>query len=236
MSQYSNLWNKRTRTSKPATQRRRKGSVRRCSRKKLRWASPSNYISSLKNCNIIVIDRPLSEQQVTDGWNRNFASVGNDTKWVQQSGLLFSLGSDLRSRRLCEERNVTDMSTVSGCDVTTVQQHHTGSTSTPPRVASVRFARRPSLHRKFSKIYACSHVSIVRLVQSIVFVSRDSHCHSSPLYHLPGDLVSLSSVPMPSIDLNLWILSRPSAFVPMSLGFTSVLTDDIVKSFRDTKS
>ena len=86
--------------------------------------------------------------------------------------------------------------------------------------------------RKCSTIYACSHVSIVRLVQSIILVSRDFHSHSSPLYHLPGELVSLSSVPMPSIDLNLWNLSRPSAFVPVSLGFTSVLTDDIVKSFR----
>ena len=55
-------------------------------------------------------------------------------------------------------------------------------------------------------------------------------------YHLPSELVSLSSVPIPSIDLNLWNLSRPSAFVPMSLGFTSVLTDDIVTSFRNTKS
>ena len=42
---------------------------------------------------------------------------------------MFSLGSDLSSRRLCEERNVTVMSTVSGCDVTTVQLHNTGSTS-----------------------------------------------------------------------------------------------------------
>ena len=151
---------------------------------------------------------------------------------------MFSLGSDLRSRRLCEERNVTVMSTVSSCDVTTVQQHYTGSTSTPPRVARLCQIREASLValRKFSKIYACSHVSVVRLVQSTIFVSRDFHCYSSPLYHLPGELVSLSSVPMPSIDLNLWNLSRPSAFVPMSLGFTSVLTDDIVKSFRNTKS
>ena len=77
--------------------------------------------------------------------------------------------------------------------------------------------------KNFEKIYACSHVSIVRLVQSIILVSRDFHSQSSPLYHLPGELVSLSSVPMLSIDLNLWNLSRPSAFVPMSLGFTSVL-------------
>ena len=125
------------------------------------------------------------------------------------------------------------MSTVSGCDVTTVQQHYTGSTSTPPRVARLCQIREASLValKNFQKIYACSHVSIVRLVQSIILVSRDCHSHSSPLYHLPGELVSLSSVPMPSIDLNLWNLSRPSAFVPISLGFTSVLTDDIVKSF-----
>ena len=143
---------------------------------------------------------------------------------------------DLGPRRLCAERKVTVMSTVSSCDVTTVQQHYTGSTSTPPRVARLCQIREASLAalRKFSKIYA--HVSIVRLVQSTILVSRDFHCHSSPLYHLPGELVSLSSVPMPSIDLHLWNLSRPSAFVPMSLGFKSVLTDDIVKSFRNTKS
>ncbi len=130
------------------------------------------------------------------------------------------------------------MSTVPGCDVTTVQQHYTGSTSTPPRVARLCQIREASLValRKFSKIYACSHVSIVRLVQSIILVSRDFHSHSSPLYHMPGELVSLSSVPMSSIDLNLWNLSLPFAFVPMSLGFTSVLTDDIVESFRKTKS
>ena len=136
------------------------------------------------------------------------------------------------------EMNVNVVSTVTGCDVTYCATAYTGSTSTPPRVARLCQIREASLValRKISKIYACSHVSIVRLVQSIIRVSRDFHCHSSPLYHLPGELVSLSSVPMPSIDLNLWNLSRPSAFVPMSLGFTSVLTDDIVKSFRNTKS
>ena len=132
------------------------------------------------------------------------------------------------------------MSTVSGCDVTTVQQHYTRSTSTPPRVARLCQIREASLARCtekfFEKIYPCSHVSIVRLVQSIILVSRDFHSQSSPLYNLPCELVSLSSVPMSSIDLNLWNRSRPSAFVPMSLGFTSILTDDIVKSFRNTIS
>ena len=140
--------------------------------------------------------------------------------------------SDLSSRGLFAEKYVTVMSTVPGCDVTTVQQHYKGSTSTPLRVARLCQIREASLValRKISKIYSCSHVLIVRLDQSTIRVSRDFHCHSSPLYHLPGELVSLSSVPMPSIDLNLWNLSRPSAFVPMSLGFTSVLTDDIVRS------
>ena len=74
--------------------------------------------------------------------------------------------SDLGPRRLCAEKYVTVMSTVSGCDVTTVQQHYMGSTSTPPRVARLCQIREASLValRKNSKIYACSHVSIVRLV------------------------------------------------------------------------
>ena len=115
---------------------------------------------------------------------------------------------------------------------------NTGSTSTPPRVARLCQIREASLVglKNCLQIYACSHVSIVRLVQSIILVSSDFHSHSSPLYHLPGELVSISSVPIPSIDLNLWNRSRPSAFAPISLGFTSVLTDDIVSSFRNTKS
>ena len=72
------------------------------------------------------------------------------------------------------EMSVTVMSTVPGCDVTTVQQHYKGSTSTPPRVARLCQIREASLValRKFPKIYACSHVSIIRLVQSIILVSR----------------------------------------------------------------
>ena len=115
------------------------------------------------------------------------------------------LGPNLSSTRHEPKNNVTVTSTASGCDVTTVQQHYTGSTSTSPRVTRLCQIREASLValRKISKIHACSRVSIVRLVRSIIFVSRDFHSHSSPLYHLPGELVSLSSVPMPSIDLNL---------------------------------
>ena len=75
------------------------------------------------------------------------------------------------------EKNVTVVSTVTGCDVTTVQQHYTGSTSTPPRVARLCQIRGASLValRKIHKIDACSHVSIIRLVR---FTIR-SACNSS---------------------------------------------------------
>ena len=51
------------------------------------------------------------------------------------------------------DMNVTVVSTVIGCDVTTVQQHDKGSTSTPPRVARLCQIREASLValRKFPK-------------------------------------------------------------------------------------
>ena len=58
---------------------------------------------------------------------------------------MFALRSDLGPRRLCEEKCVTVMSTVPGCDVTTVQRHYKGSTSTPPRVARLCQIREASL-------------------------------------------------------------------------------------------
>ena len=70
---------------------------------------------------------------------------------------MFSLRSGLSSRRLCEEKYVTVMSTVPGCDVTTVQQHYTGSTSTPPRVARLCQIREASLValRKIMHAHMC---------------------------------------------------------------------------------
>ena len=99
--------------------------------------------------------------------------------------------SDLSSRRLCAEKYVTVMSAVKGCDVTTVQQHYKGSTSTPPRVGRLCQIREASLValRKFTQNYTCSHVSIVRLVQSIIFVSRNFEsqvsysCHQDGAHH-----------------------------------------------------
>ena len=75
------------------------------------------------------------------------------------------------------DMNVTVVSTVTGCDVTTMQQHYKGSTSTPPRVARLCQIREASLValRKLPKIYACSHVSIIRLVR---FTIR-SACNST---------------------------------------------------------
>ena len=135
--------------------------------------------------------------------------------------------------------NVTVVSTLTSCDVTycatTLQGFNKHASSRREAVSDSRGVPRCT-EIFFLQFYACSHVSIIRLVQSTIPVSSDLYCHSSPLYHLPGELVSLSSVPIPNIDLNLWNRSRPSAFVPISLGFTFVLTDDIVKSFRNTKS
>ena len=100
------------------------------------------------------------------------------------------------------DMNVTVMSTVTGCDhcATTLQGFNKHASSRREAVSDSRGV--PRCTEKNSKtIYACSHVSTVRLVQSTILVSRDLHSHSSPLYHLPSELVSLSSVPMPSIDL-----------------------------------
>ena len=125
------------------------------------------------------------------------------------------------------------VSAASDCDVTNcatiLQGFNKHASSRREAVSDSRGV--PRCIGRFPKFYACSHVSIVRLVQSTIPVSSDSHSHSSPLYHLPGELVSISSVPIP--NLNVWNRSRPRAFVPISLGFTSVLTDDIVRSFRN---
>ena len=78
----------------------------------------------------------------------------------------------------------------------TVQQHYTGSTSTPPRVARLCQIREASLLalKKFHNIYGCPHVPIVRLVPFTVRSACNSSCHSFPSCQLPGELVSLSLV------------------------------------------
>ena len=86
--------------------------------------------------------------------------------------------SDLSSRRLCAEKYVTVVSSVPGCDVTTtVQQHHKGSTSTPPRVARLCQIREASLVALRSlRVLTCvdrstrptRHIRIQRFPQSLV--------------------------------------------------------------------
>ena len=98
--------------------------------------------------------------------------VGNPAKrvpvrcaqWMMRTVFTWS---DSSSIRLWMTLNVTVVSTATSCDVSTVQQHYYKCwTSTLPRVARLCQIREASLValRKISKIYACSHVSIVRLV------------------------------------------------------------------------
>ena len=105
------------------------------------------------------------------------------------------------------EKNVTVVSTVTGCDVTSCATTLLGFNKPrlPASRGCVRFARRPSLHREqFHKIYACSHVSIIRLVHfHHTFCLQLVFHHSFPSCQLPRELVSLSCVSIPSIDLNL---------------------------------
>ena len=151
----------------------------------------SQHIDFLSRCHRHSISqyhkiRNKSRSQFQEYLLRYHASVEDDTKRVQSAlctrmRIVLSLGSDLSSRRLCAERHVTVMSTVTGCDVTTVQQHNTGSTSTPLRVARLCQIREASLValRKFFKnllMLACvdrstrpiQHTRIQRFPQSLV--------------------------------------------------------------------
>ena len=100
----------------------------------------------------------------------------------------------------------------------------------------VRSARRPLMHSENFK--ESTHAHMCR--------SFDS---SNPSYSYPEiatvirpncSICQVNSSRSPQYPCQALIsicgISSPSAFVPMSLGFTSVLTDDIVKSFRHTKS
>ena len=127
--------------------------------------------------------------------------------------------SDLGPRRLGAEKYVTVMSTVSGCDVTTVQQHYKGSTSTLPRVARLCQIREESVValRKSTK-------------STLAHRCRSFDSSDSPYVLLATRLVThfrrlVSAIaPIPSINFMLWNRSRPNAFAPMSLGFASLLS------------
>ena len=66
----------------------------------------------------------------------------------------------LELKTFVNDMNVTVVSTVTGCDVTTVQQHYTGSTSTPPcvaRLCQIREASLVALRKlpKFLRLLSC---------------------------------------------------------------------------------
>ena len=128
-----------------------------------------------------------------------------------------------------------------GCDVTTVQQHYKGSTSTPPRVArlcQIREAsfvalRKISPQKKSTLAHMCRSVDSSNPSYSYPEISIVTRRHCT-ICQVNSSQSALFPYQAPiSICGNH---SRPSAFVPTSLGFTSVLTDDIVRSFRNTKS
>ena len=136
----------------------------------------NNGISSIhgknyqNNCHSIVNTTDLTLKQMLDISTKLVSEQDEISRletigWENHSWKYLSL--------IGAEKYVTVMSTVSSW--TTVQQHYTGSKSTPPRVARLCQIREASLValRKISKIFECSHVSIVRLVQSFILVSRE---------------------------------------------------------------
>ena len=144
----------------------------------------------------------------------------------------FLFDSDLGPRRLCEEKHVSVKSTVTGCDVSYCATTLQGFNQHPPRVREAVSDSRdvPRCTEKNSqnlRLITCvdrstrpiHHTRIQRLVQSVT----RRHCTICQ--------VSSSQSALFPNQASLWNRSRPSTFVQMSLGFTSVLTDDIVKKF-----
>ena len=150
------------------------------------WCGVTQRVSSCLIFGFSLIELEKSERFLwtnLQGWEttQNGCKVRCAQGWE-----LFSLRSDLSSGRLCEEKYVTVMSTVSCCDVTTVQQHHKGSTSTPPRVARLCQIREASLvalrNFKNLRMLTCvdrstrpiHHTRIQRFVLTMEVIRR--HC------------------------------------------------------------
>ena len=100
------------------------------------------------------------------------------------------------------EKKVTVVTAVTGCDVTncatTLHGFNKHASSRREAVSDSR-----GVPRHTEKIYAFSLVSIVDTSTSPYVLLATRLCHSFPSCQLPGELVSLSSVPIPSVDLNL---------------------------------
>ena len=136
------------------------------------------------------------------------------------------------------EKNVTVVSTVTGCDVTncatTLHGFNKHASSRREAVSDSRGV--PRYTEKIPQIYACSHVPIIRLVR---FTMRYA-CNSSL------SLVSVVPAARRTRLAQLCPLTKhrsqsaesftSQCFRPDITRFTSVLTDDIVSSFRNTKS
>ena len=89
------------------------------------------------------------------------------------------------------EKNVTVVSTVTSCDVTNCATTLHGFNKHAASRREVSDSRGvPRCTEKNHKIYACSRVSIIRLVQSTV----GSACNSFPSCQLPSELVSVRSI------------------------------------------
>ena len=176
-----------------------------------------------------------------------FARVGNHAKRAQVHCALWMIRavftlSDLGPRRLsvteCEE-NVTVVSTVTGCDVTncatTLHGFNKHASSRREAVSDSRGVPRctEKISQTLRLLNMCRSFDSSNPPYPNPVTRRVTRRHGTTCQ---VNSSQLSSVPMPSIDLNLWNRSRPSTFVPISLGFTSVLTDDIVRSFRNTKT
>ena len=99
------------------------------------------------------------------------------------------------------EMNVIVKSTVTGCEVSscaaTLHGFNKHASSRREAVSGSRGV--PRFTEKNFQIYACSIVSTVRFVHFTIPTACDSSCHSFPSYHLPRELVSTRSVPMPTL-------------------------------------
>ena len=133
-----------------------------------------------------------------------FAKLGNHAtrlkvrcaQWMMRAVLSWS---DLGPRRLCTRRMSLSCLLQQAVMWPTVQQHYKGSTSTPPRVARLCQIREASLValRKFPKnLRLLTWVKKFDLSNPPYFYPMNLQSFSSPLYHLQGELVSLSSVPI----------------------------------------
>ena len=131
------------------------------------------------------------------------------------------------------------MSTVTGCDVTncatTLQGFNKHASSRREAVSDSRGVPRCA-EKKFPKstlAHMCRWFDSSNPSYSYPEISTVIRRHCT--IHQVNSSRS-AQYPCQALITICGISHVPMLFVPMSLGFTSVLTDDIVRSFRNTKS